>query len=111
MRLAILVQQNIPRLDVPMQNPVLMRVMNRARYLCDQFHSAPNPEGSGLAPGNFVELASFDEFHAEVARAITLADCMDWNDTGIRQTRRGFGFKAKPLCVRLARPLANTNHF
>ena len=35
MRFAFCIQQNVPRLDVSMQYPVLMRVMDRARQLCD----------------------------------------------------------------------------
>jgi hypothetical protein len=34
-------------------------------------------------PDDFVKLAPLDEFHAEVAGAITLAYLVDWNDTGM----------------------------
>jgi hypothetical protein len=35
MRLAFRIQQNVPRLDVTMENSVLVRVVNRARDLRD----------------------------------------------------------------------------
>ncbi len=65
----------------------------------------------GVAPNHFVKLTAFDELHAEVARAIALADFVDWNDTGMLQTGCGFGFKAKALQVRFARPLTKANDF
>ena len=34
-RFAVSIEQNVPWLDVAMQNPVLVRVMNSARYLGD----------------------------------------------------------------------------
>jgi hypothetical protein len=33
------------------------------------------------ALGDFIKLAAFNEFHAEIAGAVTLADFVDWNDT------------------------------
>ena len=35
MRFAFLIEQNVPRLDVAMQNAVLVRVMHGARYFRD----------------------------------------------------------------------------
>ena len=40
MRFAFFIEQNVSRLDVAMQNAVLMRVMHGARDLRDQFHRA-----------------------------------------------------------------------
>ena len=86
-----------------MQDTVFMRVMSRARHFRDEFHRVPDRHRR--APDYFVQLAAFDEFHTEVARAITLADFVDRNDTRMLQTRCGFSFKAKALQVRFARPL------
>src|SRR6266540_4070467 len=41
MRFALLVQQNVSRLDVAMQNPVLMRVVNGACHFGDEFSRLP----------------------------------------------------------------------
>src|SRR5206468_3367959 len=109
MRFALLIQQNVSRLDVSMQNAVLMGVMHDARHLSYQFCRLPDRHR--LAPDYFIELAAFDELHAEIARAIALADLVDWNDTGMLQPRCRFGFQAEPLQVRFGGPLAKTNDF
>ena len=83
--------------------PCSCGVMHRACDLRDQFHRAANRHR--LVPGHFVELSAFDELHAEVARAVALADFVDRNDAGMLQKGGGFGFKAKTLQVRFARPL------
>src|SRR6266513_1320768 len=103
MWLTFCIQQNVSRFNVPMKNSMLVRVMDRSRHLRDEFYRAPNRYR--LAPGHFVELSAFDEFHAEVARAVALTHFVNRNDTGMLQTRRGFGFEAKTLQVRFARPL------
>ena len=107
MRFAFCIQQNVPWFNVAMKNSMFMRIMNSARHLGDQFHRAPNRHR--LAPGYFVELAAFDKLHAEVARAVALADFVNRNDTGMLQPGRGFGFKAKALQMRFARPLTKAN--
>ena len=91
-----------------MKNAVFMRVMNSACDLRDQFHCAPDRHR--LAPGHFVELSAFDELHAEVARAIALADFVDRNDTGMLQTGCGFGLKTETFQVSFARPLTKANY-
>src|SRR5512133_2044704 len=107
MWLTFCIQQNVSRFNVPMKNSVLVRVMDRSRHLRDEFYRAPNRHR--LAPGHFVELSAFDELHAEVTRAISLADFMDRNDTGMLQTRCRFGFETKALQVRFARPLTKAD--
>src|SRR4029077_18833301 len=109
MRFAFCIEQNIPRLNVTMKNPVFMRVVHSAGHLCDKFRRLP--DRYRLLPNDFVKLSPFDEFHAEIARAIALADFVNWNDTGMLQTRRGFGFEAKALQVSFARPLTEANDF
>src|SRR5206468_4491233 len=109
MRFTFCIEQNVPRLDIAMENSMFMGVMNNACNLRDEFHRAPNRHR--LAPDHFVELSAFDEFHAEVARAITLADFVDRNNTGMLQTRCCFGFKTKALQMRFARPLTKANDF
>src|SRR5262245_26952636 len=103
MRFAFRIQQNVSRLDVAMENTVLMRVLNSMRYLDDEFCRLPNRHRR--PPNDFVKLTAFDEFHAEVTGAIALAHFVDWNDTGMLQPRRSFGFEAKAPKVQFARPL------
>jgi hypothetical protein len=92
-----------------MENSMFMRVMNNARYLDNEFHRLTDRHRR--APDYFVKLAAFDKLHAEVALAITLANFMDWNDTGMLQASCRFRFEAKALQVRFACPLTKTNDF
>src|SRR6266849_2133070 len=106
---AVFVQQNIPWLDVTVQNAVFMRVMNCACQFGNQFHRVPDRHR--LAPDGFVKLTAFDELHAEVARPIALAYFVDGNDSRMIEARGSFGFSAKTLQVRFARPLTKANDF
>ena len=83
---------------------MLVRVVDRARYLGDQFDRSPNRYW--LVLRNIIKLTAFDELHAEVARAIALADFVDGNDAGMIQAGGGFRFPAKALQMRVARPMA-----
>jgi hypothetical protein len=56
-------------------------------------------------------MSAFDKLHAEVALTITLANFMDWNDTGMLQVSRRFRFEAKTFQVRFAGPLTKANDF
>ena len=109
MRFAFSIEQNVSRLDVAMQNAVLVRVMNSARHFRNEFRRAPDRHR--LAPGDFIKLAAFDELHAEVARAIALADFVNRNDAGMIQTGGGFGFAAKALQMRFGGPMSKANDF
>src|SRR5439155_17084897 len=60
---------------------------------------------------DFVELSTYDQYHAEVASAVTLADFVNRNDAWIVQLRGSFRFHAKALHVRFCRPVSETNHF
>src|SRR5262245_46905146 len=102
MRFAFLIEQDVPRLNVAMENSMFMRVMHWARDLRDEFRGATNRHR--FAPGHFVELTAFDELHAEIARAIALTDLVNRNDTGMLQTRRGFGFEPKAFQMSFAGP-------
>src|SRR5438552_10025926 len=103
MRFAFCIQQNVSRFDVTMQNSMFVRVMDRSRHLGDEFHRAPNRHR--LAPSDFIELSAFDKFHAEVARAIALAYFVNGDNAWMIETGGGFGFPAKALQMRFARPL------
>src|SRR6059058_477685 len=76
-----------------MKDAVLVRVVHSACDLGDQFR--PLPDRHRRAPDHFVELSAFDKLHAEVALAITLANFMDWNDTGMLQVSCRFRLEAE----------------
>ena len=92
-----------------MQYPVLMRVMNGARYLCDQF--CGGPDRHRRASDYFVKLAAFDEIHAEVAATIALAHFMNGNDKWMVEAGGGFCFPAKALQMRFGGPGAQADDF
>src|SRR4030095_11717450 len=103
MRFAFWINQNVPRFEITMENSMFMRVMNSAGDSCDEFRCLPDRHRR--PPNDFVKLTSFNKLHAEVARAIALADFVDRNDPGMLQSRRGFCFKTKALQMSFASPL------
>ena len=107
MRFAFLVEQDVPWFDVTMQDPVLVRILNGPRYLGDQFHRAPDRHR--FARDYFVKLTAFDKFHAEVTRAVALPHLVNWNNSGMIQTRSGFGFPSKALQMRVSSPTPQAN--
>src|SRR2546423_5057209 len=79
MRFAACVEQNVSRLDVAMEDSVFVRVVHRARHFGDYFRRLPHRYRRSAY--DFVKLTPLDEFHAEIARSITLAHFIDGNDT------------------------------
>ena len=59
----------------------------------------------------FVKLAAFDELHAEVAVAVTLAYLVDGHDAWVIETRRSFRFQTKAFKMRFGRPLPESDDF
>src|SRR5882762_1218735 len=107
MWLTFCIQQNVSRFNVPMKNSMLVRVMNGASDLRDQFHRLPDRHRRLF--NYFVKLTAFYKLHAEVTLAITLANFMDWNDTGMLQASCRFRFEPKALQVGFACPLTKAN--
>src|SRR4030095_3649100 len=109
MRFAFDVEQDVARLDVTMQNAVLMRVMNGASYLSDEFRCISSRDR--CSPCHFIELSTVDELHAEVAGAFALTYLMDGHDARMIETGCGFRLPAKALLMRLCSPIAQADHF
>src|SRR4030095_3333795 len=105
---AICIEQNVSGLYVSLENPAPVRVMNRPRKLSNQFRRAADRHR--LALKEFVERAALNEFHAEVARPITLADFINGNDIRIIQTRRSFRFQPESLKAPWCGPLASLDN-
>src|SRR5207247_7992999 len=104
MRFTALIQQNVPGLNVTMQDAMLMCVLHGARNFCNQLYRSP--DWHGLACDHFIELATFDELHAEVTLGIALADFVDGDNPRMLEMRGSFGFPAKALQVRFSGPWA-----
>jgi hypothetical protein len=92
-----------------MKNAVLVRVMDRACDLRDEFHRAT--DWHRLAPDHVVKLAALDEVHAEVAVAVALADFVNWDNAWMVEAGGRFRFETKTLQVRFRGPLAQADHF
>ena len=88
---------------------MFMRVVHCAGHLGDKLRRLPDRHRR--APDDFVELATFDELHAEVARPIALADFVDGNDARMLEAGRSFGLQTETLEMRLRGPLAETDNF
>src|ERR1044071_8386752 len=108
MGLAFLIKQNVTWLDVAMQNAVIMCVVHGACYFGDEFYRVP--DWHWLALDYFIELAAFDEFHAEVARAVALTYFVNWDNRGMLKTGDRFGFPTKAFHVRFGGPRAKADH-
>src|SRR5207248_9580984 len=109
MRLATFIQQDISWLDVTMKDSVLVRELNRACNFHEQLGCTPSGHRSTF--GKLIQVAAFDELHAEITRAVALADFVNRNDLRMLETRRRLGLVTKTPYVRCARPLAETDHF
>src|SRR6516165_2072636 len=106
---AFLVEQDVSRLDVSMQNTMFVRVVNSARHLGDEFHHLS--EGHRRIANHLVKLTTFDKLHTEIALAIPLADLVDGNDAWMVKAGSGFGFQPKAPEVRLCCPLTEADDF
>jgi hypothetical protein len=109
MRFAFCVQQNVAWLDISMQHAAFMRVMNSARQLREDFRYAPN--GHRIVSDNLIEWCTFDEFHAEIAGPISLADFVNRNDAGMIEAGGCFGFQMETIQMRFRCELAKANDF
>ena len=108
MRLALDIDEDVSRLDVAMQHPVFMSVMDNTRDPRDQLRSLADRQRR--APNDFIELAALNEFHTEVTGAIALANFIDRNDAWMVEAGGSFRFPAETLDVRRGRPAAEGDH-
>ena len=86
-----------------------MSVMKCSRHFRDQFGRLP--EGHPVRANDFVERPPFNEFHTEVASAVTLSDFVNRNNPRIVQMGDRFRFKPKAFEVRFCGPVAEADHF
>jgi hypothetical protein len=98
MRFPFWIDQDVSRLYVAVEDTVLVRVMHSAGEPGNQFSCAADRHR--LTPNELVERAAFNEFHAEVARPIALADFVNGNDIGIIQARCSLSLQPEPLTAR-----------
>ena len=109
MRFAFCVEQDVSWFDVSMEDAVLMRIVNCAGQLGDQFRCMTDRHRFALRDG--IELAALNESHAEVAGAVALSDFVNRDDARMVQAGRGFCFEPKALHMCFCCPVSETNHF
>ena len=91
-----------------MQDVVFVGVLHRACELNNQFHCGPDRHR--LTIEDRIELAAFDQAHAEVASAIALADFINRNDAGMVQSGGRFRFATELFHVRFRGPMTQRDH-
>jgi hypothetical protein len=94
-RFASGIEQNIPWLDVSMNDAVLVSIMNRPRQLRDYFGSLARRHL--FAFSDLIESTSFDQSHAKITAALSLPDFVDWDHEGVVQFGSSFCLKTKPF--------------
>src|SRR6476661_7615528 len=108
MRFTTFVHQNVPWLDIAMQNAVLMRVVNRARDFGNEFHGAPDRHWFALE--DRIELFALDQSHAEVASAVAFANFIDRNNPWMVQACSGLRLASKAFQVRCGGPRTQADY-
>src|SRR5205807_8333380 len=96
------IYQDVPRLNVAMQDPPLVGILNGAPQLNDEFRSTPTRHW--LTLDYFIKSSAFYELHAEVAGTVAFPDLMNWDDARVVQARCGFRLRSKPFDVRFRGP-------
>src|ERR1043166_9243 len=107
MWLTILINQDVARFDVAMQDAALMSMLNGTRELCSYFRRAATRQW--VLFNYLIKPFTINQVHTEIARAVRFSYFVNWNNTGMIQPGSGFGLEAKPLDVCFRGPPAETN--
>src|SRR5262249_33939568 len=89
------VQQDVLRLDVPVDHAFLVGVLEGVTYLDrqPQYFVCPEPAGvNGLA-----QAVASDELHEEVVEAVALAEVIDGDNVGVAEPGEGAGLAGEAL--------------
>ena len=108
MRFSLFIKQHVSRFDVPMQNAVFVGIVHGARQFCDQLHCAT--DRYRLLLNYFVELATFDQVHAEVATTIALTDFVNRNNEWVVQARSCLSFETEAFQMCFGGPSTDANN-
>ena len=107
-RVAVLVEQDVARLEVAVNHAALVGIVDRfgnrghqRGRLAGRKRSVGQPLGQALA---------LDEAHREVVLALVLADLEDRDDPGVIEIGRGLGLGVEALDVGLIGKLAGEDH-
>jgi hypothetical protein len=108
--LAVLIEQDVSRLQVAVENAALVGKMDGPGYADHQRgrHAWSSQE---VAPGDADSQASAqNQLHAEVVLPLPFSHLVNGDDVRMIQMRRRLGFPPKPRNLRLVRQLACPNH-
>src|SRR5204863_2883532 len=89
------IEQNISRLNVAMQNPVLMRVVDGACQFRNQLRGSTDLYR--LAFCHSVQRFAVAKAHAEITATIPFADLVNGYDGRMIEPGRSFSFQSKQL--------------
>src|SRR5439155_4137024 len=78
MRLAGGVEQDVARLQIPMQDAALVGMMHRPRHRRNEFSDASQKRAVRHASAKRRQTAPVDELHREQMLPFVLADFVDW---------------------------------
>ncbi len=107
-RLALLVQQNVARLQVAMKQLPLVRVMHRPRHRGQKLCRFPWIVLEAIE--SVVQAAALHQLHAEEMLAVMLADFIDGHNVGMIEVARGLGFLVEAAHVLRAGQLPSQDH-
>ena len=107
-RLALLVDQDVGRLEVAVQDAPLVGVVHRLGRLGHQPRRGPRVVAVAVEPAG--QAAAGDQLHAEVALAVVLADLVDRHDVGVVQRRDRLGLVLEPPELGVAGQNAGPDH-
>ena len=107
-RVTLLVDQDVRRLQVAMEDAAHVGVLDGFGRLDHQGHGRAEivPERGELIG----EVAPLDELHAEIALAVVLADFVNRDDAGVVEQRDGLGLVLEPAQVGVVGQHAGLDH-
>ena len=108
-RLALPVEHNIGRLEVAVDDSLLMGAFDRLGDYHDDLGGLPRRQ---RPIGNFLRQAfAFDERHRKIMLPVVLADFEDGDDAGMIEFGRRFGLGVEPFDVGFVGKLSRQDHF
>src|SRR5262249_47424697 len=109
-RFAVGIQEDIPGLEVAVENPSLVGKVNRTADLHQQGRGRSRGETRVWITDSGGERAALDESHAEEVLAFNLTDIIDRHNVRVIELGRRFGLGSEALDLNLTGKLAGENH-
>ena len=107
-RLALLVQQDVGRLEVAVQDSPLVGVLDRFGDVGQQGRDGPRVVLVGVQPG--AQAAAGNQLHAEILLTLVFAYLVDGDDAGVVKLSHGLGFVLEAAKVDIVGEDAGPDH-